>query len=536
MKLRTFGILAPLVCALAATQALASAFDAHPKLVVVIVVDQLRPDLLERNHARFRENGFRMLTDRGAYFLSCYYDYANTTTAPGHATLLSGSYSDGHGILANQWWDPAKKKSVAAVSDDSTTLVGPVAKAPGASPRHLLTSTLGDELKLATRGRSRVFSTSLKDRSAVFSAGFAADGVYWMDPASGAWITSSYYASKLPGWVERFNSDKRTEKYWNLEWKDGSGKLLRSTRRGPESRFADVVGVTPFAIEYQLEFARELITQEKLGGGSATDLLVLGLSSPDLLGHQAGPDSPEISQILLDLDTKLEEFFAFLGRQIGLANVWIALAADHGIAPLPADAAKVRLPAGSGEYTGLKERLNAALAAQFHAAGEYVAAVHWPQVFLSSEAFQRLKVSQAEAERAVGEALVRMGMRAYYTKSRLARGEMPPDEEGRRYLHSYSPHSGWYVLGVPRPFHSPDSKANHGTGYSYDRHVPLALFGLPFQAGHYRTPAEPVDLAVTLASLLGISSPASAQGRVLAEALARHPKRPAAPVTSEVKR
>jgi len=171
----------------------ASAYNAHPKLIVVIVIDQFRGDYLERYRDQFGEGGFRLFLDHGANFTDCNYDYANTRTAPGHATLFTGAYSNGHGIIANEWWDPQKKKMVTSVEDDDTKLVGIAGetsgKKAGASPHNLLADTLGDELKLATQGQARVFSLSLKDRAAVLPGGFSADAAYWIEPKNGAWIT-----------------------------------------------------------------------------------------------------------------------------------------------------------------------------------------------------------------------------------------------------------------------------------------------------------------------------------------------------------
>ena len=198
--------------------AFASAYNARPKLVVVIVIDQFRGDYLERYRDQFGEGGFRVFLDRGAYFTDCNYDYANSRTAPGHATLFTGSYTSGHGIVANEWWDPAKKKRVTSVEDDKTKLVGTGKTGPGASPHNLTNDTLGDELKLATGGKARVFAISLKDRAAVLPAGFSGDAAYWIDPKSGDWITSTYYRPDLPEWVRNFNGSHRAQKFWNREW------------------------------------------------------------------------------------------------------------------------------------------------------------------------------------------------------------------------------------------------------------------------------------------------------------------------------
>jgi len=180
----------------------ASAYNARPKLIVVIVIDQFRGDYLERYRDQFGEGGFRLFLDHGAYFSNCFYNYANTRTGPGHATLFTGAYSNGHGIADNEWWDPQKKKMVTSVEDDSTKLVGPDGDHAGASPHNLLADTLGDELRLATQGKSRVFGISLKDRSAILPAGFAANGAYWIEPSSGAFVTSTFYRDNLPRWVQ----------------------------------------------------------------------------------------------------------------------------------------------------------------------------------------------------------------------------------------------------------------------------------------------------------------------------------------------
>lgn len=505
--------------------AFASAYNARPKLVVVIVIDQFRGDYLERYRDQFGDGGFRAFLDRGAYFTDCNYDYANTRTAPGHATLFTGSYTSGHGIVSNEWWDPQKRKRVTSVEDDATKLVGVSSgkTGPGASPHNLMSDTLGDELKLATGGKARVFAVSLKDRAAILSAGFSGDAAYWIDPKSGGWITSTYYRPDLPQWVLNFNSSHRADKFLNREWKSSDGTVLGSTaprngKDGAPAGFYEVVGSTPFANDYQLEFAKELVLYEKLGAGSATDLLVISLSANDILGHQVGPDSPQMRSMAFELDRSLAEFFGFLAHQIGMANVWMALSADHGVAPLPEFAKTLRLPAANLDAEGLRDQINSLLAKKYAKKAAYVLDLDYPLAWLSVEAFAGHKESDAEAE--VGEAMKQVGLAGYFTKSQLARGETPATEIGRRYAHSYSPEGGWYVMGVPTPFNVGTTKGtDHATPFSYDTHVPLAFYGLAFQPGIYRTHAEPVDLAVTLASLLGINAPAQATGRVLTEAL-----------------
>jgi type I phosphodiesterase/nucleotide pyrophosphatase len=510
----------------------ASAYNAHPKLVVVIIIDQFRGDYLERYRGQFGEGGFRLLLDHGATFTDCNYDYANTRTAPGHATLFTGAYSNGHGIVANEWWDQKRKKMVTSVEDSDTKLVGSTTDQakddngkPGASPHNLLADTLGDELKLATQGKARVFSVSLKDRAAVLPGGFAADAAYWIDPKSGAWITSTYYRNDLPKWAQDFNSANRAGKYWDRDWKNANGDVLRSTahrkgKDGSDAGFYEVVGSTPFANEYELEFAKELVVYESLGTGQATDLLAISLSPNDILGHQVGPDSPEMAAMALALDRELADFFNFLGHQIGLADLWIALSADHGVSTLPDAARKLRIPAANLDAGKLEAQINSALSAKFSHTASYIK-LDYPDAWLDPDAFANTHVKEHEAEAAVGEAMKQAGLRDYFTKAQLAAGEVPDTALGRKFLHSYSPEGGWYVLGVPEIYTVGASKGtDHASPYTYDTHVPLAFYGLPFRPGTYRAHAEPVDLAATFASLLGINAPTHAVGRVLTEALA----------------
>ncbi len=504
----------------------ASAYNGHPKLVVVIVIDQFRGDYLERYHDQFGDSGFRLLMDHGAYFPNCNYNYANTRTAPGHATLVTGAYSNGHGIAANEWWDQKKKKMVTSVEDDDTKLVGVTDAISGNSPHNLLADTIGDELKLATQGNARVFGVSLKDRGAILPAGFAGNAAYWIEPRSGAWVTSTYYRDDLPKWAQDFNSS-RPAKYWDREWKNSQGTVLASTahrkgKDGSEAGFYEVVGGSSFGNEYEFEFAKELMVYENIGRGPATDLLTISLSPNDILGHRVGPDSPEMAQMALDLDHELADFFNFLGHQIGLANIWIALSADHGVSSLPDTVKKLHIPAENLGAAKIEEQINAALSAKFSPGHPTIyVRLDYPVAWLDQEPFTNAHVHEAAAETAVGEAMKQAGLRDYYTKSQLAQGEVPDTPMGRRYLNSYSPEAGWYVMGLPGIYTvGPGKGTDHTSPYNYDTHVPLALYGLPFRAGTYRTSVEPIDLAPTLASLLGINAPTHSVGRVLTEALA----------------
>jgi len=522
----SFALLSLLTLMGLSVDSFASAYNGHPKLVVIIVIDQFRGDYLERYRDQFGDACFRMLMDRGAYFPNCNYNYANTRTAPGHATIYTGTYSNGHGIIGNEWLDPKKKRMVTSVEDEDTKLVGvPDAKA-GASPHNLLADALGDELKLATQGNSRVFAISLKDRAAILPGGYAANVAYWIDPQTGVWITSTYYRPDLPQWVQNFNSN-RPAKYWDREWKGSQGAVLASTAHrktpsGSDAGFYEVVGSTGFGNEYELEFARELIVYENIGRGPATDLLAISLSPNDNLGHAVGPDTPQMAQMALDLDRQLADFFNFLGHQVGLANVWIALSADHGVSTLPDAVKKQHIPAANLGASKIEEQINNSLTAKLspgHPA-HYIK-LDYPDAWLDQDAFTAAHLHEKDAETAVGEAMKQAGLRDYYTKSQLAEGEVPDTPLGHKYLNSYSPVGSWYVLGVPDFYTVGGAKGtDHASPYNYDTHVPLALYGLPFRAGTYRTAVEPIDLAPTLASLLGINPPTHSVGRVLTEALA----------------
>jgi predicted AlkP superfamily pyrophosphatase or phosphodiesterase len=528
-----------LVALAAGTVPAASAQNAKPALVVVIVVDQLRAEALDRNHDRFGATGLRNFMDKGAYFAACNYDYATTFTAPGHASLFTGTYAMNHGINSNDWWDAAAKKRVSSVDDPATTLVGVAGSAgtpaiggggpstSGASPHNLMTDTLGDELKLATGGRSRVFAISLKDRSAILPGGFASNGSYWIDPRTGAFETSSFYMKELPKWVAEFDAS-RPAKYWDREWKDASGKVLSTTSHmtpdGKPANFYDAVGRTPFANDHEFDFAREMITQEKLGQGPATDLLAISLSANDILGHRVGPDAPEAAAMVLALDRQIGEFMTFLGQQIGLAKVWIVISSDHGVSPVPSVTKAMRIPSRVDNYNDLKSKLSAAIAKKLGTTRtDYIRWMEWPLVFVNDEAFAG--VSEADAESDVAVALRQVaGARRTFTKSELASGNDRNDPIARRFEHSYSPVGSWYVLAQVPPFTLDTGIATtHGSPYNYDTHVPLGFYGLAFRPGVYRQHCEPIDMAPTIASALDINPPAAATGRVLTEALASHP-------------
>ncbi len=574
------------------TLAFASAYDAHPKIVVVLVIDQFRADYLERYRADLKGRGFRLFLDHGAYFPDCYYGYANTKTAPGHATIGTGAYTDGHGIGANEWWDldRNKQRPVSSVEDERYEIVGlpapgsgtaestqaqatvqaqaaspseqqPASKpaatagaakpAPGASPRNLLASTVGDELRLATNGAAEVWGVSLKDRAAILPAGSAANGAFWIDAASGRFVTSTYYMQQLPAWVSAFNDGPSI----------AAADAGAAPAAGPDAAaappaapivtsFYNQVGRTPAANAYELAFAEALITGEQLGKHPATDLVTISLSATDILGHQVGPDSPEEHAMVEELDTDLDAFFTWLDKNVdgGLGNVWITLTADHGVAPTPAVSSALGL---KGAYIDLKQltaNLNEAINQKF-SPGEnqpyMLPQQELPYLALNEPVFARAGINEQEAEQAV-QAVVDSSVAALskpyetatpsltrlpphpqiyrtYTRQQLAAGELPHTQFGDLLAHSYTTNGGWYVMVIPIAYQMEGYGNNTGTThyspFSYDRHVPLGFYGAPFAPGIYRGRVQPVDLAATLASVLGINQPSASVGQVLTQAL-----------------
>src|SRR5580698_3338314 len=516
----------------------ASAYDAKPKLVVILVIDQFRGDYLDRYRADFKaEDGFNLFLKKGAYFPDCYYGYANTMTAPGHSTIGTGAYSDGHNIGVNDWWDLSRSTthSFSSVQDPNYPLVGASSDADsGASPRNELASTIGDEVVLSTGGKARLFGVSLKDRAAILTSGHASQGAYWLDHATGHWESSTYWMKDLPGWVKAFNSSDAVER-------------ARKDAGVASGDFYDKVGATPAAVQYELNFTKALVTAENLGKHDVTDVLTLSISSTDILGHQVGPDSPEQRKMIDAVDGQLDDFFLFLDGHVdgGLANVWVSLTGDHGVATSPVNAAQEGMPAAVFPYGAMNAELNKELSAKLTPGKEtrFVLGGDLPFVQIDSSSFAAAKIDERSAELMVAEmipgalAAVQKGqfattdsralrpatVRHVYTKLQLAAGDVPNTEEGKLLLHSYTTNGGWWVYVTPGVNQLPGGHGGTGTGhfspYSYDRHVPLGFFGTPFVPGTYLEHTEPVDIAATFAALLRVNRPSACVGRVVTEAI-----------------
>lgn len=538
MKLFTRILAAALVCAPIAPRIHADAYDAKPKLVVIMVWDQFRGDYLDRYRADFKTpNGWNLFLKKGAHFTDCYYDYANLITAAGHSTIGTGAYTDGHGIPGNGWWEVqanGKLRNVSSVDDDRYRIVGEapgVKTSPGVSPHKELATTLGDELVLASSGRSRVFGVSLKDRAAVLTSGHATRAAYWTDHDNGLWLSSTYWMQQLPPWVEKINQTAVAE--------------ARKQSGIPDGSFYEKVGRTAVGVAYQLNFAKALIANEHLGNNpdGVTDMITISISSTDINGHQVGPDDPSQKKLIVDSDPLLNDFFNFLDKQVGLKNVLVGLSGDHGVGLSVKSADEMHMPALNINDKVFIKGLEDAMDKRFpkKAKGKYVLGLIYPFIQLNQPLLEEAGVTEEQAENAAREELVKVfaNMAApvpatpyekrvpepaitthIYTVSEMREGRLPNTQYGRLVAHSYSPYVGWGIHVNYGAYQFPGRlPATHFTGNSYDRHVPLDLFGAAIQPGTYHGVVAPVDIAATFASLLRINRPSAAVGNVLTQAI-----------------
>ena len=344
---------------------------AKPKLILALAVDQFRYDYLTRFAARYN-SGFHQLLNQGAVFTNAYLEHFPSVTAVGHATYLTGGTPSMHGIVGNNWFDRATGKGVTSVSDDSVKTLGAPSR-QGASPHRLLTSTVGDELKMSGKGRTKVVSISVKDRSAIMPGGRMADGAYWFDNDTGNFVSSTWYFPDLPGWVKDFNSTRVADKYAGVEWTPIAGGPAFLRMPGDRSKkLYSSMERSPYGNMILVEFAQRAIEAEQLGRGDFTDVLAVSLSCNDYVGHPKGPDSPEVEDMSVRTDRLLGDFFKYLEGKIGMKNILVVVTADHGVAPVPEVNRKRKMPGGRIAEKTVLDTLQKALEARF-GAGKWVA-------------------------------------------------------------------------------------------------------------------------------------------------------------------
>ena len=521
---------------------------AKPKLVLVIVVDQFRYDYLERFGDLFGNAGFKRLMNQGAFFTNANYDYVPTYTACGHAAVFTGSVPSQNGIVGNAFYDREIGKVRVMVSDDSAHLVsssGTSQKGGAASPRDLIGSTIGDQMRLATNLRSKVVTASLKDRAAVLPGGQRPNGAYWYDESTGEFVSSDYYFKELPAWVKTFDKNNKPDKYFSMKWEPALAPdaykrsqaenlpqqhsalgshlplVLSGGEDKPGSKFYGSFEFTPMASEYLEEFGKEAIDAEALGKDEFPDLLSISFSSPDLAGHAFGPDSEEVEDTYIRLDRVIADLLGFVDKRVGLANTIIAVTGDHGVAPVPEYAKSKGYDAGRLSSRELIDAVNKALGARF-GEGKWVVGFVNDQLYLDLKLIGEKKISTAEAERVAGEAaLATSGVVNYFTRTQIMEGRMPPGPIARRVMNGFYPKRSGDVCIITKPFHffGEGVATTHGSPYNYDTHVPIILFGAGLVPGRYNAACTPSDIAPTLAALLAVEPASNGTGRVLVEAL-----------------
>lgn len=520
----------------------------RPKLVVGIVVDQMRQEYLYRFAPKFGKDGFNRLIGEGFMLKNAHYNYAPTYTGPGHASVYTGSTPSIHGIIGNDFYDKELKAMVNCVSDPAHKPVGGQNNGK-VSPWRLLPTTITDELKLFTQKKGKVVGVSIKDRGAVLPAGHMADGAYWYDKSSGKFITSTYYMNTLPAWVEQFNKRNLADQYLSQEWNtllpidqytesgpdespyerkfEGQAKSVfpynLKALRAKNGNF-DLLTFTPFANDYLTEFAKTSLQAEKLGTDNITDFLCISFSTTDILGHAKGPHSVEVQDIYMRLDRNIADLLKNLDKTVGAGNYTVFLTADHAVAEVPQYLKDNKVPAGyfNANYTEsmLKDFLN-----KYFPGKDVIANISNQQIFLDQEAFKGApKTSGLDmfiVAELIGKFLMAQpGVANYYTEGVLRQGRY--EEEGVKgmIIRGYHPKRSGDVVMVLEPgwFQSGSIQGTtHGSPYAYDTHVPILFYGKGVKKGSSVRYHAITSIAPTLSMLLNIGIPSGCTGKPVEE-------------------
>jgi predicted AlkP superfamily pyrophosphatase or phosphodiesterase len=521
-----------------AVSAAAQALNDRPKLVIGIVVDQMRTDYLYRYWQKFSTGGFRRLANEGYFCRNNHYNYVPTYTGPGHACVYTGSTPMYNGIVANDWYDRKGGGNMYCAQDTSVRTVGsPMLKVGQMSPRNLLSTTITDELKIATIGQSKVVGIALKDRGAILPAGHAADAAYWFDDKVGAWVTSTFYMENLPDWVTDYNKTVRPEAYLAKPWTtlfplatymesaadDSPHELVLKSEKLPIfphdlPKLQTEVGTqilrqTPFGNTYTLDFAKAAIVNYEMGKDDITDFLCLSFSSTDYVGHAYGPQSVEVEDTYLRLDRDLESFLLYLDKNIGKNNYTLFLTADHGAAQNPNYLRDQQMAAGSVDVNLLKKDLKKFFVETYQ--DSLLAQEINLNVYLDDAKIKARKLDKKQVCDAVAEWLRnREGVMEAYTRYDIQAATNPSgylEKIKRGYMAArsgdiiYVLHPAWGDWG--------SKGTSHGTGYTYDTHVPLIFFGKNIPKGTTNEETHTTDIATTLALLLNLQPPNASTGQ-----------------------
>ena len=515
----------------------------RPKLILVLAIDQMRFDYLARFDDLY-QGGLRTLIDEGAVFTNARYRYASTWTGPGHAVILSGRYPSSSGIVFNQWYDRFLGREIDVVRDPFHDVVP--GSGVGSSPVNFIGSTLGDVLKQSSP-ESKVVGVSLKDDAAVLMAGPQADAAYWYDVRLGEFVSSTYYMDEAPRWLVDWNVTRGADSYSGRQWtrliEDVSvyesyagpdvapGERMDSAfphlfeESGSDADFYFELGQTPFADEMTLDVALEVMAGHEMGTDEYTDILAIGFSGTDRVGHRYGPGSQELLDQLLRLDSYLEQLFVWIDEKIGMESVLVVTTADHGVQPLAETLQAEGIDAHHASSSVFREAVDAGLRQRFNDSSDFVSQVrrYGDGVYLNAPLIADRGLARSEVEQVIITALMETGLvAAIYTQEELVGNQRSGDSYIDLYRNSFfssrSPHlsirlnPNVYMDDFP-------TGTGHGTPYDYDRHVPIVLMGPGVTGGSYSDDSGPSDIAPTLAEILGLDYPKEPDARILSEAL-----------------
>jgi predicted AlkP superfamily pyrophosphatase or phosphodiesterase len=513
----------------------------RPKLVVGIVVDQMRYDYLTRFENQYGEGGFKRMMNEGFNCKNNEYNYVPTYTGPGHASIYTGTTPKYHGIISNNWYDKYQNKTVYCAQDDSVSSVGTEGKAGQMSPQRMLTTTFSDENRLFTQMRGKTIGISIKDRGAILPAGHTANAAYWFQgKTEGHWITSTFYRQELPKWVQEFNSKNYAETYlkeWNTLYdintyvESGSdlndfegGFRGKETATFPydlkslsvENGGFDILKSTPYGNSLTTDFALAAIDGEQLGQDAITDVLTLSYSCTDYVGHNFGVNSKEIEDTYIRLDKELERLFKTLDAKVGKGEYTVFLTADHAAVNVPSYLTSVKIPSGYFNSNAAKQKLNNFMFNTYKST-ELIKNVSNNQVFLDHEKLKALNLNLDDVEEAiVNEIITYDNIYKAYTAKSMSSSSFSNGIESL-VQKGYNQKSSGDVIYVYNPAVISYSKtgSTHGSAFNYDTHVPLLFFGKGIKRGSTIKKTWVVDIAPTMSALLGINFPSGSIGEPL---------------------
>ncbi|HUU99392.1 MAG TPA: alkaline phosphatase family protein [Bacteroidales bacterium] len=513
-----------------------------PKLVIGIVVEQLRSDHLEKFRDRLSENGIKRLLNEGTFFRNASYAYMLTQSAPGYATIATGAEPSYHGITSDNWYLPLKNELIYCTKDISVNPVGGSYEAGLHSPVNLHASTFPDELKMATNSKSKVFAVGLKEHASIFSAGHAANGAFWYDNTTGTWMSCNYYMNSLPSWVGDFNAMKFSESYLNSSWtqlksptdymdclpdtnKYETGfnginyfpydlkKLSTKTGRGSVRDFS-MLRETPFGNTFTTSFAIRLIEKEELGKDDVTDFLGICYSSTDYIGHRFGPSSVETADAILRLDHDIETLLTYLNDNLGKRNILIYLTSAHGISEIPDVLQSNRIPAGYFKQNQALQLLRSYLNAVY-GEGDWVKGYSERQIFLNRTLIEDARIPLEEIQKRVARFLVQFtGVASVYPYSAFEANDFG-NGNLHRIINNFSPQRSGDVIIILNPGwveKESDQVTNHNSPYEYDTHVPLLWYGWTVNRASVTRKVNITDIAATLSTLCKVPYPNACTG------------------------